>query len=113
MKKNRIYRKKHAKKQLVRFLTALIIIVLTVCVILFTNKNVTNADENEESVKLNKYYKTITIESGDSLWSIATEYKSGSHKTTKEYVKELKSMNNLSSDQIVSGQKLLVAYFAE
>lgn len=113
MKKSRINRKKQAKKQLIRFMTALVIIVITVCVILFTNKNVTNADENGEFVKLNKYYKTITIETGDSLWSIASEYKTGSHKTTKEYVKELKSMNNLSSDQIVSGQKLLVAYFAE
>ncbi len=113
MKKSRINRKKQVKKQLVRFLTALVLIVLTVCVILFSNKNITNADENGESVKLNKYYKTITIESGDTLWSIADEYKSGSNKNTKEFVSELKSMNNLHSDEIMSGQKLLVAYFAE
>ena len=113
MKKSSRNKKNQGNKQVIRFFTALVIIVLTVCVILFSNKKITNANENSESVKLNKYYKTITIESGDSLWSIAKEYKTGSHKTTKEYLKELKSMNNLTSDQIISGQKLLVAYFAE
>ncbi len=113
MKKSRNSKKNQAKKQLIRFMTALVIIIVTVCVILFTNKTVTNADESGEAAKLNKYYKTITIESGDTLWSIAKEYKSGEYKNTKEYVDELMSMNNLHSDEIMSGQKLLVAYFAE
>lgn len=113
MKKSRRNTRKNARKQLNRFFTALVIIVITVCAILLLNKNVASADVNGEVPQLKKYYKTITIESGDTLWSIAKEYKSGSYKNTKEYVNELMSMNQLTSDEIISGQKLLVAYFAE
>lgn len=98
---------------LTKFMLAVMVVAAAVCVILFSNKNVTVADETGEAVALTKYYKTITIEQGDSLWSIADEYKSGDYRTVQDYVNELKSMNNLHSDQISAGQKLVVAYFAE
>ena len=84
-----------------------------VCIILFSNKNVTGADETGNVAELTKYFKTITIESGDTLWSIAKEYKSGDYKTTRDYVEELITMNNLHSDRITTGQKLIVAYYAK
>ena len=84
-----------------------------ICIILFSNKNITSANESGTAAPLTKYYKTITIEKGDTLWSIANEYMSGQYRSTKDYVKELRSMNGLHSDQITSGEKLVVAYFAE
>ena len=84
---------------------------LTKCIILFSNHNVTNADESGNAVELTKYYKTITIQIGDTLWSIADEYKSGDYRTVQDYVDELRSMNDLHSDNILAGQKLVVAYF--
>ena len=58
-----------------------------------------------------KYYKSITIEQGDSLWSIAEEYCTDAYEDTREYVSELKQLNSLTSETIHAGQHLLVVYF--
>ena len=111
------YRKKHKHKKgmssIARFFLVLMVISAAVCIILFGGKKITNAEESGNTVQLTKYFKTITIEKGDTLWSIAAQYKSGDYRSTRDYVDELMSMNGLHSDQITSGQKLVVAYFAE
>ena len=98
---------------LTKFAIALMVVAAAVCIILFSNRNVTNASESGNKVQLTKYYKTITIHQGDTLWSIAKEYKSGDYKTVNDYVEELRSMNDLHSDNILAGQKLVVAYFVD
>lgn len=110
MKKSRKNKKSRANAKFARFFTALIVISVIVCVILFANKNQAQAVEDANAVPLKKYYKTITIQPGDTLWSIADEYKMASS-STKEYVEELMLMNDLHNDNITSGQKLLVTYF--
>lgn len=110
MKKNRISRKQRRRAKAVRFFTALVVISVIVFVILFANKNQAQAVEGADSVPLKKYYKTITIQPGDTLWSIAGEYKMASS-TTKEYVEELMIMNDLPNDDITSGMKLLITYY--
>ena len=110
----RVAAKKNTTKRIsnvTKFFITVMVIAAAVCIILFSNRHITNADESGNAVELTKYYKTITIEPGDTLWSIAKEYKSGAYKTTQDYVDELLSMNRLHSDAITSGQKLIVAYF--
>ena len=107
MKNNRRNTKSRA---IARFFTALVVISVIVCVILFANKNQVQAVEGTDTVPLKKYYKTITIQPGDTLWSIAGEYKTAGC-STKEYVEELMLMNDLHNDNITSGQKLLITYF--
>ena len=63
-----------------------------------------------DAVQLKKYYKTITIQPGDTLWSIAKEYKTSKY-STQEYVDELMIMNDLHNDNITSGMKLVVVYY--
>lgn len=113
IKNNRMQKKKKSKNSLIRFLLATAVVAAAVCLILMSNKKVVSADETGKAPQLNKYYKTITIAPGDTLWSIAETYKSGAYKTTKDYVKELMDMNGVHSGNITSGQKLVVAYFAE
>lgn len=58
-----------------------------------------------------KYYKTIEITSGDTLWDIAETYIDDNYDSVKEYVQELKDINHLDSDSIQDGQYLTVAYY--
>lgn len=58
-----------------------------------------------------KYYKSITIEQGDSLWSIAQEYRTNAYEDTQEYIDELIQLNGLTSKTIHEGQHLVVAYY--
>lgn len=58
-----------------------------------------------------KYYTSITIQEGDSLWSIAQEYKSDHYESTQDYVDELVVLNDLASETIHAGQHLMVVYY--
>lgn len=60
-----------------------------------------------------KYFKSIEIECGDTLWSIAEEYMSYEYDSTMDYIEELKSMNGLTSDTIHEGNSLVIAYYSE
>ncbi len=65
---------------------------------------------NEQPVPTSyQYYKSITIESGDTLWSIAQKYKGTMD--TDSYVKEIKQLNGLQSDRLQESQKLMIIYF--
>ena len=51
-------------------------------------------------------YVSVHIAGGDSLWSIAQEYRG--IEETADFVEELKILNNLSSDRIQAGSYILV-----
>ena len=55
-------------------------------------------------------YKSIEIEQGDTLWELAEEYMTDDYLSVQEYVQDLKRMNHLTDDTIISGQHLIVAY---
>ena len=67
--------------------------------------------EDQESPVYSKYYTSIEIEEGDSLWRIAERFGQHSGKTTEEYVKELKNINRLGEDIIHAGSYLTVFYY--
>jgi len=62
-------------------------------------------------VVMHKYYKSIEITSGDTLWSIAEENMSEEYDTVYEYIEEIMDMNNLDSETIHDGQYLTIAYY--
>lgn len=68
---------------------------------------------NEEGADPVRYYKCVQIQEGDSLWGLASRYGEGGTMSAKEYVSELKRMNNLKEDTIHKGQYLTVVYFSQ
>ncbi|WP_313154105.1 LysM peptidoglycan-binding domain-containing protein [Lacrimispora sp.] len=92
------------------------LIALSLVVLLgshFFGNSIMNALAGEtEGPAVDKYYTSIEIQKGDSLWSIAGTYLENSGMTTAQYVKELKNINGLKEDTIHSGQYLTVMYFA-
>lgn len=69
------------------------------------------AGEPKEPVR-ERYYKSITIEEGDSLWAIADTYCHDLDVSVNAYVEELKQMNHLKEDTIHAGNHLTVVYVA-
>ena len=63
-----------------------------------------------ELPEFQKYYTSIEIQKGDTLWGIADEYAESCRMSTTDYVAELKSMNGLKEDVIHSGQHLTIMY---
>jgi nucleoid-associated protein YgaU len=48
-------------------------------------------------------YKTVTIKSGDTLWSIAQEYKPADI-SIRQYIAEITEINDISPGEIYPGQ---------
>lgn len=70
------------------------------------------AEGSEEPVE--KQYKSIQIEEGDTLWSIAMEYNDValSKNSTEDYIEEVLSINNLvRDDKIIAGNYLIVPVY--
>jgi cell division protein YceG involved in septum cleavage len=106
---NRRRQRAAAKRRIVFLLSTLLLITIGTVVFgsCFSFAKDSESTANQEF----KYYKSIMIESGDSLWSIAEEYKSEQYESTKDYVDELVVLNNLSSETIHAGQYLMVIYY--
>lgn len=59
-----------------------------------------------------KYYKSIEIKDGDTLWSIAKEYMTSDYESIEDYIDELRELNQLGNDHIlISGKHLNVVYY--
>ena len=60
-----------------------------------------------------KYYTSITVETGDSLWNLAEEYADEAHYEDLEgYISEVCSINHLAdADDVAAGQMLILPYY--
>lgn len=59
-----------------------------------------------------KYVTAVYIESGDSLWTIAERFYTEQNSSMKDYIREIKECNHLSSNQIRQGQYLIIPYYS-
>lgn len=57
-----------------------------------------------------KYYKSIEIQDGDTLWGIAEKYMDNEYDSVQDYIAELKEINQLVTDNIQSANYLTVVY---
>ncbi len=70
-----------------------------------------DAHDDLLSSNTQKYYKSIQLQAGDTLWDIAKEHMNQEYDSIFEYIDEVKEINNLDDDEIHEGQYLTIAYF--
>ncbi len=85
-----------------------VLAVVTICIITFGAVN-TQAAPAELSYK---YYTSVEIQSGDTLWSIASEYMTEDYKNIDEYINEVCEINHISENEIHSGQYITIPYYS-
>ncbi|MGI6053613.1 MAG: LysM peptidoglycan-binding domain-containing protein [Clostridium sp.] len=89
------------------FLALLSVLVISGCL----GNDLKQAMAEESSSQYQKYYTSIRLEEGDTLWNIADRYRANSGKSREEYVRELRFMNSLIDDTIHTGNYLTVSYY--
>lgn len=94
------------------FLGFFVALFVLVSAILLTGFSI-QAEENSENNTGIKYYTSVSVEDGDSLWSIATEYRTAEYSSIDQYIDEIKSINNLKNDKIKTGETLIVSYYSD
>ncbi len=53
-------------------------------------------------------YTSIEIKEHDTLWDIANTYCDTSNESISEYIENIKEINNLTSDNITSGNYIII-----
>lgn len=102
--------KRRRQVDLKRLFLAVMAAVIVAGFSTFAGTGLVDAHDTKEVV-MHKYYKSIEITSGDTLWSIAEENMSDEYESIYEYIEEVMDMNNLETDEIHDGQHLTVAYY--
>lgn len=100
-------RRRQVRQRELLICAAVLIIGINLCGLMMMNVFANSASDFEKEPR----YTSIRIENGDSLWSIAARYAESSPMDVREYVQELKRMNQLTDDTIHAGHYLTVVYY--
>lgn len=87
-------------------------IILFISLIIILGSTMHAFANSKDNTPVNKYYTSIKVESGDTLWSIANKYTEGTNIKTTDYIEEITELNNLG-DSIHAGDYLVVAYYSK
>lgn len=86
-------------------------LVTVVSIVILLGSSIHALANSNDNRPVNKYYTSITVENGDTLWDIADTYISGYDVDKADYVNEISQLNNLSDGCIHAGQSIVVAYY--
>lgn len=70
-----------------------------------------NTEAMESDLSYKSYYKSIKINYGDDLESIAKAYNNSEHLTDDEYIENIIDINNLSNTALHPGCYLTIFYY--
>ena len=95
-----------------KFVAILLIIFVSLGILLGTSISAL-ASSKADVASYNKYYKSVRVEAGDTLWTIADEYIADLNIDKQEYIAEICTLNNISKDDIYTGDYIVVAYYSQ
>ena len=70
----------------------------------------TSADNRQERYK---YYNSVFVKPGDSLWTIAENYITDDYEDMESYIAEVMKMNHLGEPQVQAGNYICVPYYSD
>lgn len=72
------------------------------------------AQSSDEAAQIKyKYYKSVLVESGDTLWAYAEEYADNDYYDSYDkYINEVIHINHLEDGDITSGKSIILPYYS-
>lgn len=114
IQKRREYSKQNAKRRAqVRRQKGILLLIscMFFCSVVILGTTISAKADTKDDVPEYTYYKTIEIQDGDSLWSIASVYAPQNHQDTRSYIKEVCALNHISENQMLhKGATITVPY---
>ena len=107
IRNNRIKRRRELRRHV---FTGLVTAILVLgCSMLFFSFKI--KAQSREDIQY-KYYKSVQVKEGDSLWNYASLYAdSRYYDSHRAYIEEVSAVNALSDDRITAGQYLILPYY--
>lgn len=101
---NRLRRHRELRNHIIIFILS-ICLFITLAVVFFSTKSVASVSPEN---RLYKYYDSICIESGVTLYDLSLKYSDDSD----DFIKEVMFINNLDEpDDIIAGNYIIVPYY--
>lgn len=110
----RNYRRKCRRQREVRriFILAGIAVVLILFFTLSYHTLLSHANTEIEDISY-KYFTSIQIGPGDTLWNLADRYADQEHYASRDqYIAEVMAMNHMTGEELSAGSYLIVPYYS-
>lgn len=109
IRKNKL-RRKHQIRRNIFMLMLSIILAAGFSIMFFSFKSKAQSGDAELSCK---YYKSITVGAGDTIWDFAELYADTDfYDSYGCYIKEVMDINHLKDEQIIYGQHIIIPYYS-
>ena len=106
---SRILRLRRERRR--KCLTLAVAVFATFCMILVCAVSYNSISSNANDGF--KYYTSVIVEAGESLWDIADEYIDEHYDSRNSYIAEVRSINHLDENgTVIAGQTLIVPYYS-
>lgn len=107
------WRKRKRQREVRRiFVLAGIAVVLVLGFALSYHALLSHANTEIENISY-KYFTSIQVEPGDTLWSLADKYADQEHYTSRDqYIAEVMAMNHMSGEELSAGSYLILPYYS-
>lgn len=113
IQKKATLKKQQRTKQIYIRLISIACLIFTIGVIYSTNFFQINAEaSSEQGLITYKYYTSVTVQEGETLWDIANTFMSDEFSSIQKYIAEVKNINHLSNAKIYAGEELIVPYYS-
>lgn len=111
IRNNKLRRRRQVKRQLLTLFTT---VVLITCFSVFGFGMNAKAQSTADAEDIRyKYYKSVMVQSGDTIWNYAEEYADEAYYDSYEnYINEVVQINALCDEKITSGQYLILPYYS-
>ena len=94
-----------------------VLVLLAVCMLFLGvyigSSRVAQVEAKGTESNREKYYTSILVEEGDTLWSIADEYMTSEYTDRDSFMDEVREMNHLTGSVIHADSTLLIPYYAD
>lgn len=112
-KANESLRKREAVVRRQKGLLVVVIILLVSLGILLGSSMSALAGSDADIASYNKYYTSVRVEAGDTLWDMADEYVEGFNISKSKYIAEVCELNGISGDDIQAGDYIVMPYYSQ
>lgn len=99
----------HRQKMLIGIIAALLV---SIWILLGTSMS-TFASSKVDISSYNKYYTSLKIKSGDTLWDIAQQQVGNFDVSNAEYIDEICRINGISKNEIHAGDYIVIPCYSK
>lgn len=105
-------RNKIRRMRLIRRRCILLAFTVVLVLVLSLSYHAISSEANTGEESKFKYYTSIEVKYGDTLWSIAEDYLGSEYTSAKDYIHEVMEINHLKDEFVSAGQYLVIPYYS-